>query len=53
MDKRVQDAIKTVTEWMHSQMYEQRTEWTYGNEHDRMHEAYSFLAGLTGDDRED
>ena len=33
--------------WMREQMYgDVTTEWTYGNEHDRMSEAADFLSGL-------
>ncbi len=33
--------------WMREQMYgDVTTEWTYGNEHDRMSEAADFLDGL-------
>ena len=32
--------VQTVLAWMREQMYgEVTTEWTYGNEHDRMYEA--------------
>lgn len=38
--------IKAVIAWMQNQMYDERTEWTYGNEHDRMRTAYDFLEFL-------
>ncbi|WP_300913558.1 hypothetical protein [Faecalibaculum rodentium] len=34
-------------DWMREQMYgDTVTEWTYGNEHDRMSKAADFLSGL-------
>ena len=39
--------IQTMLAWMREQMYgATTTEWTYGNEHDRMSEAAGFLSGL-------
>lgn len=39
--------VQTLLEWMRGQMYgDTVTEWTYGNEHDRMSEAADFLSGL-------
>ena len=39
--------IQTILAWMREQMYgDTTTEWTYGNEHDRMSEAAGFLNGL-------
>ena len=39
--------IQTLLDWMREQMYgDTVTEWTYGNEHDRMSEAADFLSGL-------
>lgn len=41
------DEIQTLLVWMREQMYgDIVTEWTYGNEHDRMSEAADFLSGL-------
>ena len=41
------DEIQTLLAWMWEQMYgDTVTEWTYGNEHDRMSEAADFLSGL-------
>ena len=41
------DEIQTLLVWMREQMYgDTVTEWTYGNEHDRMSEAADFLSGL-------
>ena len=38
---------QALLEWMRGQMYgDTVTEWTYGNEHDRMSEATDFLSGL-------
>ena len=38
---------QTLLDWMREQMYgDTVTEWTYGNEHDRMSEAADFLSGL-------
>ena len=38
---------QALLEWMRGQMYgDTVTEWTYGNEHDRMSEAADFLSGL-------
>ena len=38
---------QAVLAWMREQMYgDVTTEWTYGNEHDRMYEAADFLRGL-------
>lgn len=38
---------QAVLAWMNEQMYgDTHTEWTYGNEHDRMREAADFLQGL-------
>ena len=38
---------RTLLDWMREQMYgDTVTEWTYGNEHDRMSEAADFLSGL-------
>lgn len=38
---------QTVLAWMNEQMYgDMHTEWTNGNEHDRMREAADFLQGL-------
>lgn len=48
--------VQAVLAWMQEQMYgEITTEWTYGNEHDRMYEAADFLRNLLfqhGDDLE-
>ena len=39
--------VQTLLDWMREQMYgDTVTEWTYGNEHDRMSEAADFLSGL-------
>ena len=39
--------IQVLLAWMREQMYgDVTTEWTYGNEHDRMSEAAGFLSGL-------
>ena len=39
--------IQVLLAWMRKQMYgDVTTEWTYGNEHDRMSEAAGFLSGL-------
>lgn len=39
--------VQTLLAWMREQMYgDVATEWTYGNEHDRMSEAADFLSGL-------
>ncbi len=41
------DEIQTLLAWMRDQMYgDTVTEWTYGNEHDRMSEVVDFLNGL-------
>ena len=41
------DEVQTLLAWMREQMYgDTMTEWTYGNEHDRMSEAADFLSGL-------
>lgn len=38
---------RAVVAWMNEQMYgDKRTEWSSGNEHDRMREATDFLEGL-------
>ena len=38
---------QTLLDWMREQMYgDTVTEWTYGNEHDRMSKAADFLSGL-------
>ena len=38
---------QALLDWMRGQMYgDTVTEWTYGNEHDRMSEAADFLSGL-------
>ena len=38
---------QTLLDWMREQMYgDTVTEWTYGNEHDRMSGAAVFLGGL-------
>ena len=38
---------ETLIKWMKEQMYgETVTEWTYGNEHDRMADCKSFLESL-------
>ena len=38
---------QAVLAWMNEQMYgDQRTEWSSGNEHDRMRDAADFLQGL-------
>ena len=38
---------QALLDWMREQMYgDTVTEWTYGNEHDRMSEAADFLSGL-------
>ena len=39
--------VQTLLDWMREQMYgDVTTEWTYGNEHDRMSETADFLSGL-------
>ena len=39
--------VQAVLTWMNEQMYgDMHTEWTNGNEHDRMREAADFLQGL-------
>ena len=39
--------VQSVVVWMREHMYgEVTTEWTYGNEHDRMSEAADFLNEL-------
>ena len=39
--------IQALLDWMREQMYgDTVTEWTYGNEHDRMSEVADFLSGL-------
>ena len=39
--------IQTLLAWMREQMYgDTTTEWTYGNEHDRMSEAADYLSVL-------
>ena len=39
--------VQTLLDWMRGQMYgDTVTEWTYGNEHDRMSEAADFLDSL-------
>ena len=39
--------VQTLLDWMREQMYgDTVTEWTYGNEHDRMSKAADFLSGL-------
>lgn len=46
--------VQTVLAWMREQMYgEVTTEWTYGNEHDRMYEAADFLRGLLSKQSDD
>ena len=41
------EEAKALLSWMTEQMYgEKVTEWTYGNEHDRMSECAGFLQGL-------
>ena len=41
------DEVQTLLAWMREQMYgDTVTEWTYGNEQDRMSEAADFLSGL-------
>ena len=41
------DEIQTLLAWMRDQMYgDTVTEWTYGNEHDRMSGAADFLGSL-------
>lgn len=38
---------QVLLDWMRGQMYgDTVTEWTYGNEHDRMSEAADFLSNL-------
>ena len=38
---------QVLLDWMRGQMYgDTVTEWTYGNEHDRMSKAADFLSGL-------
>jgi hypothetical protein len=40
-------AARLVLAWMNEQMYgDTKTQWTYGNEHDRMREAADLLANL-------
>ena len=39
--------VQTLLEWMRGQMYgDTVTEWTYGNEHDRMSKVADFLSNL-------
>lgn len=46
-DKFPKAEAQAVLAWMNVQMYgDQRTEWSSGNEHDRMREAADFLQGL-------
>ena len=41
------DEAQALLDWMLEQMYgDTVTEWTYGNEHDRMSGAADFLSGL-------
>ena len=41
------DEIQILLVWMREQMYgDTVTEWTYGNEHDRMSETADFLSSL-------
>ena len=41
------DEAQALLDWMREQMYgDTVTEWTYGNEHDRMSKAADFLSGL-------
>ena len=45
---------QALLEWMRGQMYgDTVTEWTYGNEHDRMSEAADFLRGLLSKQSDD
>ena len=46
MDKNTKAAIRTVVRWMNKVMYEEHTEWTYGDEHDRMSDAFGLLKYL-------
>lgn len=46
MDKKTEAAIQTVAQWMEKVMYEERTEWNFGDKHDRMREAYALLKCL-------
>lgn len=47
MDQKTRAAFRAVRDMMWDQMYGTKpTEWTYGNEHDRMREAYGLLDGL-------
>ena len=46
MDKKTKAAIRTVVRWMNKVMYEEHTEWTYGDEHDRMSDAFGLLKYL-------
>ena len=48
------DEVQTLLAWMREQMYgDTVTEWTYGNEHDRMSEAADFLSGLLSQESSD
>lgn len=41
------DEAQALLDWMREQMYgDTVTEWTYGNEHNRMSGAADFLSGL-------
>lgn len=41
------EEVQVLLDWMREQMYsDTATEWTYGNEHDRMSEAADFLDSL-------
>lgn len=42
--------IKAVISWMKNQMYDEHTEWTYGNEHDKMRDACFLLEHLIGEE---
>ena len=45
---------QVLLDWMRGQMYgDTVTEWTYGNEHDRMSEAADFLSGLLLQQKDD
>ena len=45
------DEIQALLAWMREQMYgDTVTEWTYGNEQNRMSEAVDFLSGLLSRD---
>ena len=46
IDKKTLKALKTVKKFMNDAMYERHTEYTYGNEHDRMRDCCDFIQHL-------